>query len=37
MSQIKIYAHHKTIAQFRDQLSQAIHQALVEKLELSNR
>ena len=32
MSQIKIYAHHKTIAQFRDQLSQAIHQALVESL-----
>ena len=32
MSQIKIYAHRKTIDQFRDQLSQAIHQALVESL-----
>ena len=32
MSQIKVYAHRKTIDQFRDQLSQAIHQALVESL-----
>lgn len=32
MSQIKIYALNKTIIQFRDQLSDAIHQALVTSL-----
>ncbi|NNP70478.1 tautomerase family protein [Acinetobacter sp. Ac_5812] len=32
MSQIKIYALQPTIEQFRHQLSQAIHQALVESL-----
>lgn len=32
MSQIKIYALNKTITQFRDQLSDAIHQALVTSL-----
>ena len=32
MSQIKIYALHQTIDQFRSQLSDAIHQALVTSL-----
>lgn len=32
MSQIKIYALHQTIDQFRDQLANAIHQALIESL-----
>ncbi|WP_256414862.1 tautomerase family protein [Acinetobacter sp. 5862] len=33
MSQIKIYALHQTIQQFRTQLSDAIHQALVTSLD----
>jgi len=33
MSQIKIYALHQTIQQFRTQLSGAIHQALVTSLD----
>ena len=32
MSQIKIYAHQLTIQKYRTQLSNAIHQALVEAL-----